>query len=137
MNLSRPLALFSCCASLIVAACGEDRTATKPPPQAQKPPAAAPEPAQPAPPPAAAQDGHALAQKYGCLACHAIDRKAIGPSFNDVAAKYRGQAGVEGKLVHAVRQGSQGLWGPAPMPPNAHVPEQDARMVVDWILALK
>ena len=85
--------------------------------------------------PALAQE--ALAQKSGCLACHAVDKKVIGPAYKDVANKYRGDKDAESKLVEKVKKGSQGVWGPIPMPPNTNVSDADAHSLVKWILSLK
>jgi cytochrome c len=85
--------------------------------------------------PAAAQE--ALAKKHACFACHAIDRKLVGPSYKDVAAKYRNDAGAEARLVEKVKKGSQGTWGQVPMPPNAAVPDADVRALVKWVLSQK
>jgi cytochrome c len=74
--------------------------------------------------------------KYGCTACHALDRKVIGPAFKDVAAKYRGKD-VEAALVEKVKNGGAGVWGEVPMTPNLQVPEEDLHAVVKWILSLK
>lgn len=79
----------------------------------------------------------ALAQKNGCLACHAVDKKVIGPAYKDVANKYRGDKEAEGKLVEKVKKGSQGVWGQIPMPPNSNVSDADAHSLVKWILSLK
>jgi cytochrome c len=78
-----------------------------------------------------------LAKKHACLACHAVDKKLVGPAYKDVAAKYRGDAGAEAKLVEKVKKGSQGTWGQVPMPPNASVPDADVRALVKWILSQK
>lgn len=78
-----------------------------------------------------------LAQSSGCMTCHAIDRKAIGPSYKDVAAKYGGDKAAEANLVKKVRSGGSGVWGANPMPPNAHVKEDDVKTIVHWILTLK
>jgi cytochrome c len=78
-----------------------------------------------------------LAKKHACLACHASDKKLVGPSYKEVAAKYRNDGGAEGKLVDKVKKGSQGTWGQVPMPPNAAVPDGDARALVKWILSQK
>jgi cytochrome c len=78
-----------------------------------------------------------LAKKHACLACHASDKKLVGPSYKEVAAKYRNDGGAEAKLVDKVRKGSQGTWGQVPMPPNASVPDGDARALVKWILSQK
>ncbi|HJY79334.1 MAG TPA: c-type cytochrome [Burkholderiales bacterium] len=84
-----------------------------------------------------AQAQEELAKKHACLACHAIDKKLVGPSYKDVAAKYRGDAGAEAKLVDKVKKGSQGTWGQVPMPPNSNVPDADVRALVKWILSQK
>ena len=83
-----------------------------------------------------AVDGAPLAAKYNCTACHAIDKKLVGPSFKDVAAKYAGNAGALVKLEHSVKAGSTGVWGAMPMPPN-NVPDADLKPLVEWILAAK
>ena len=78
-----------------------------------------------------------LAQKYNCLACHAEDKKVIGPSYKDVAAKYKGDATAVTKLTDKVKKGGSGVWGPVPMPPNTQVSDADAKKMVELILALK
>lgn len=85
--------------------------------------------------PASAQE--ALAKKHACFACHALDKKLVGPSYKDVAAKYRNDAGAEARLAEKVKKGSQGTWGQVPMPPNAAVPDADVRALVKWILSQK
>ena len=88
--------------------------------------------------PAIAADESALAGKSGCLACHAVDKKIVGPSYQDVAAKYKGDKGAEAKLIEKVKKGGQGVWGDIPMPPNSPmVKDEDIKKLVDWILALK
>ena len=79
----------------------------------------------------------ALAKKYGCLACHTVDKKLIGPAYKDVAAKYKGDAGAEAKLVTKVKNGGAGAWGQIPMPPNAAVPDADIKILVKWVLSAK
>jgi len=79
----------------------------------------------------------ALAKKYNCLACHAVDKKLIGPSYADVAAKYKGDAGAEAKLVAKVKNGGAGVWGQVPMPPNPAVPDADIKTLVKWVLSTK
>ncbi len=79
----------------------------------------------------------ALAKKYNCLACHAVDKKLVGPGYTDVAAKYKGDAGAEAKLVAKVKNGGTGAWGQIPMPPNASVPDADVKALVKWVLSLK
>lgn len=84
-----------------------------------------------------ASANQALAQKSGCLACHAIDKKVLGPSMKDVAAKYKGDKSAEAKLVAKVKAGGSGVWGPMPMPANSpQVKDDDIKSIVQWILAL-
>ena len=83
-----------------------------------------------------AKADEAMAKKYNCLACHQIDKKAVGPSYKDIAKKYKGQAGMDVKLAEKVKKGGQGVWGPVPMPPNVAVPDADIKKLVDWILKM-
>jgi cytochrome c len=78
-----------------------------------------------------------LAKKYNCFACHAIDKKLVGPSYKDVAAKYRNDKQAEAKLFEKVKKGGQGVWGQVPMPPNSQVPDNDIHSLVKWILSQK
>jgi cytochrome c len=79
----------------------------------------------------------ALAQKSGCLACHGVDKKVLGPGFKDVAAKYKGDKAAEAKLVAKVKAGGSGVWGPIPMPANSpQVKDGDIKSIVKWILSL-
>lgn len=78
-----------------------------------------------------------LAKKHGCFACHATDKKLVGPSYKDVAAKYRGDKGAEAKLFDKVKKGGTGVWGTVPMPPNTHVPDADIKALVKWVLSQK
>lgn len=79
----------------------------------------------------------ALAQKSGCLACHSIDKKVLGPSYKDVAAKYKGQKDAEAKLIEKVKKGGSGVWGPIPMPANSpQVKDEDIKTLVRWILSM-
>ena len=83
-----------------------------------------------------ADDGaKALAQKSGCLACHSVEQKVLGPAYKDVAAKYKGKD-MEAKLVAKVKAGGSGVWGPIPMPAHPQVPEQDIKTIVRWVLSL-
>jgi len=86
---------------------------------------------------AQAQDGAALLQKSGCTACHAVDKKIVGPSYNDVSAKYKGNAKAPALLAEKVKKGGVGTWGQIPMPPNANVSDADIKTMVTHILALK
>jgi cytochrome c len=86
--------------------------------------------------PAAANEQ--LAAKSGCTACHAVDKKIVGPSFKEVAAKYRADKGAEAKLVEKVKKGGVGVWGQVPMPPNSpQVKDEDIQALVKWVLSLK
>jgi cytochrome c len=78
-----------------------------------------------------------LAKKHACFACHTVDKKMVGPSYKDVAAKYRGDKEAAKKLALKVRNGSQGVWGTVPMPPNSAVPDADVDALVKWILSQK
>jgi cytochrome c len=78
-----------------------------------------------------------LAQEKNCMACHAVDKKMVGPSYKDVAAKYAGQSDAAAKLSQKVLKGGSGVWGPVPMPANGQVSEADAAKLVAWILATK
>lgn len=79
----------------------------------------------------------ALATAKNCMACHAIDKKLVGPAFKDVAAKYKGDKSAADKLATKVIKGGSGVWGPVPMPANAQVNEAEAKKLVAWILATK
>ena len=79
----------------------------------------------------------AMMKKDGCAACHSIDKKIVGPAYVDVAAKYKGDKDAVAKLTKKVKDGSTGVWGPIPMPPNAAVSQADATELVTWILTLK
>ena len=84
----------------------------------------------------AAQASEELAKKYNCLACHQVDKKVLGPSYQDVAAKYKGQADAPAKLAAKVKAGGVGVWGQIPMPPNPTVPDADLNALVTWILGM-
>ena len=78
-----------------------------------------------------------LAQKKNCMACHAVDKKVLGPSYKDVAAKYAGQKDAVDKLAQKVVKGGSGAWGAVPMPANPQVTEAEAKQLVTWIMTLK
>jgi cytochrome c551/c552 len=84
----------------------------------------------------AALDVADLARRKACLSCHGVDKRIVGPSFRDVAARYRGKAGAQAQLLEKVRRGGSGAWGPIPMPPNPDLPEADANALVKWVLGL-
>lgn len=85
---------------------------------------------------APAMADEAMAKSKNCMACHAIDKKLVGPAYKEVAKKYAGK-GAEATLVQHVMKGSSGIWGPVPMPANAQVNEAEAKQLVGWILSLK
>ncbi len=76
----------------------------------------------------------AMAKKYNCTACHAVDKKLVGPAYQEVAKKYAGQKDIEKTLTDHIKKGSTGRWGPVPMPPNAAVPDADAASLAKWIM---
>jgi cytochrome c len=84
-----------------------------------------------------AQAQEELAKKHNCFACHAVDKKLVGPAYKDVAAKYRNDPQAEQKLFQKVKNGGQGVWGQVPMPPNTQVPDADIHSLVKWILSQK
>lgn len=85
----------------------------------------------------AGEAGEALAQKSGCLACHGVEKKVLGPSYKEVAAKYKGDKTAEAKLVQKVKAGGSGVWGAMPMPPNSpQVKDADIQAIVKWVLTL-
>lgn len=86
---------------------------------------------------APAMADQALATKNNCMACHAVDKKLVGPAFKEVAKKYVGQKDAEAVLVAKVIKGGSGVWGAIPMPANSQVKEADAKTLVAWILAQK
>jgi cytochrome c551/c552 len=106
------------------------------PAQAAAAPAAA-APAQAAPAAASAADPNALLQKSGCLACHALDKKIVGPSYKEVAAKFANDKNAVAELAKKVRQGSVGVWGQVPMPPNPTPSDADLEAMIKFILAQK
>ncbi|MCM2295103.1 c-type cytochrome [Rhodoferax sp.] len=78
----------------------------------------------------------ALAQKKNCMACHAIEKKVVGPAYKDVAKKYSGQD-VSAKLATKIKQGGSGVWGAIPMPANPQVSDAEAKQLASWVLSLK
>lgn len=93
--------------------------------------AAATSAAAPATIPAAPQ---ALATRHACLSCHAPQGKLLGPSIQDIAGKYRGEAGAEAKLLAKLKAGGAGVWGAIPMPAQSHVKEDELRSILNWML---
>jgi cytochrome c len=79
----------------------------------------------------------ALAQKKNCMACHAVDKKIVGPAYKDVAAKYAKDKDAVAKLAEKIIKGGSGVWGPVPMPANAQVSADEAKVLAAWVLAAK
>jgi cytochrome c len=79
----------------------------------------------------------ALATAKNCMACHAVDKKLVGPSYKEVAAKYAGQTSAADKLAVKIMKGGSGVWGPVPMPANAQVNEAEAKKLASWVLSQK
>lgn len=79
----------------------------------------------------------ALATSKNCMACHAVDKKVVGPAFKDVAKKYAGNAKAADMLATKIVKGGSGAWGPVPMPANSQVNEADAKKLAAWVLSLK
>lgn len=82
-------------------------------------------------------DMQALALKKNCMACHAVDKKLVGPSYKEVAAKYANDKAAVDKLTTKVVKGGSGAWGAIPMPANTQVSEAEAKSLVQWILKTK
>lgn len=78
-----------------------------------------------------------LAKAKNCMACHAMDKKLVGPSYKDVAAKYAGDKDAAAKLAKKIREGGTGVWGQVPMPANPQVSEADALTLAKWVLTVK
>ncbi len=79
----------------------------------------------------------ALATAKNCMACHAVDKKMVGPSYNDVSAKYKADPDAAKKLAVTIQKGSKGVWGPVPMPANPQVSEAEAGKLAAWVMSLK
>lgn len=78
----------------------------------------------------------ALATSKACMACHAVERKLVGPSYKDIAAKYKDDKTAVDKLAAKIQKGGSGVWGPVPMPANPQVSEADAKTLATWVLGL-
>ena len=75
-----------------------------------------------------------LAKKNNCLSCHAVDKKLVGPAYQDVAKKYVGQADAEATVAKNIKAGGSGKWGPIPMPPQTQLNDADAKALAAWVL---
>jgi cytochrome c len=78
-----------------------------------------------------------LAKAKNCMACHANDKKLVGPSYKDVAAKYASDKDAAAKLAKKIREGGVGAWGQIPMPANPQVSEAEALTLARWVLTIK
>jgi cytochrome c len=87
--------------------------------------------------PMLSQASDALASRYACVACHQAERKVVGPSWKEIAAKYGGGAKTAAQLAASIRSGSTGQWGSMPMQPQPTLPEADATALANWILQRK
>jgi cytochrome c len=76
-------------------------------------------------------------KKNNCMACHSVDKKLVGPSYKDIANRYRGQSDAADKLAKKIRAGGSGAWGPMPMPANPQVSEAEAKRLAEFILNTK
>lgn len=97
-------------------------------------PAAAVKPAAAAIPAAGGQDVKTLLAANGCMACHALDQKVVGPGFAEVAARYKGKDGVAAVAAN-IRSGGAGKWGPVPMPPFSQLSAADAATLAKYVLS--
>ena len=79
----------------------------------------------------------ALATSKNCMACHATDRKLVGPAYKDVAAKYATDKTAVDKLATKIQKGGAGVWGPVPMPANMQVSDAEAKKLAAWVLSIK
>lgn len=77
-----------------------------------------------------------LAKKKNCVACHAIDKKVVGPSWMDIAKKYKGDASAKARLITKIQKGGSGVWGAMPMPPTPGLSDAEASSLVDFVLGL-
>ncbi|AKU13798.1 c-type cytochrome [Aromatoleum toluolicum] len=78
-----------------------------------------------------------LAKAKNCLACHAVDKKLVGPAYQEVAKKYAGDAGAVAKLAEKIQKGGSGVWGTMPMPANPQVNAEEAKTLATWVLSQK
>jgi cytochrome c len=84
-----------------------------------------------------AADAQQLLKEKACLSCHTVDKKLVGPAYTEVAAKYKSRKDAEAYLVKKIKEGSTGVWGPIPMPPNGTVGDDDAKTLAKYILTVK
>jgi cytochrome c len=78
----------------------------------------------------------ALAKKSACMSCHQVAKKVVGPSYKDIAKKYKGDAKAVDHLVTVIKKGGKGVWGPVPMPPHPQVSDENAKKLAEWVLSM-
>ncbi|MEY4978185.1 MAG: cytochrome c-552 [Pseudomonadota bacterium] len=83
------------------------------------------------------KDVQELLKASGCMGCHSVTEKIVGPAFQSIAARYAGQADAVSSLAQSVRNGSRGKWGRIPMPPHASLNDADLKSLVTWVMAQK
>ena len=86
---------------------------------------------------APAMADEALAKAKNCMACHAVDKKLVGPAYKDVAKKYAGDAKAADMLAAKIQKGGSGVWGAVPIPANPQVNDAEAKKLAAWVLSLK
>jgi cytochrome c len=86
---------------------------------------------------APAMASEALAKANNCMACHAVDKKLVGPSYKDISKKYAGNAAAVAQLATKIQKGGSGVWGAIPMPANPKVNDADAKALAQWVLSIK
>lgn len=79
----------------------------------------------------------ALARAKNCMACHAVDKRLVGPSYRDISAKYAGDAGAVARLATKIQKGGSGVWGAIPMPANPQVSDAEAQKLAAWSLSFR
>lgn len=84
-----------------------------------------------------AKKAQALAKSNGCMACHAVDAKLVGPSYKSVAEKYHDVKDAQAVLMKKIKDGGSGVWGPIPMPPHPNLSDEDLETLADWVLSAK
>ena len=82
-------------------------------------------------------DAQQLLKEKACLSCHTLDKKLVGPAYKEVAAKYKSRKDAQAYLAKKIKEGSTGVWGPVPMPPNGTVGDDDAKTLAKYILTVK
>ncbi len=78
-----------------------------------------------------------LAQANGCLSCHALTEKIVGPAYSSVAEKYKADADAVASLVQSIQYGSKGKWGRIPMPAHPSMSQQDMKTLAQWVMTVK